>query len=375
MDARLICIIGGGISGLTFAALWCKNGGRALVLEKNMPSADDDDGKSVVINAGSAQLLQRIGVDLHDAAPLTRLHARFENAPGGFILNNGILGYGIAHRDVQQQIAAGLGDGFCAPATVTSITPHNSGVHVDYRTADGVDKTAAATAALIACELPQLPPPFVARDWDYGQALISFAAAAHNFLPGDAVECFCRYGIIAIVPRADQQKGVIVCAKQDMAGQLSAKSDVRLLECINDVFGGEFGLHSPSARVVYAPRGRQVSPLAAERIAVLGAGATILHPAGAQGINLGLSDAACLATLLNNTDDIESALAAYHRRRTPVHIGMLAATSFLAAGVRCRQLPFRIGGGTAAATLAAVAAPFHKHIIRRLSGLAGGDFD
>lgn len=370
MDARLVCVIGGGISGLVFAALHRANGGEVLVLEREDIGAAKEDGKSVVVNTAAAAVLEKAGANIQDAAPLSRARIQFQNAPGGITINGGVLGFGIAHRAVRAQLAAGLGDSFRAPITVSSFAPEKDAkVRVCYRTADDEEKTVIAAAVVVACAPPHLPPPFVVRELDYRQAVIGFAASAHNFPRELAVESFTRLGIVALVPRADGKTGVIICAEAGAAGALSALPDDSLLAKINDCFGGEFGLHTASARFVYAPKARQVSPLSADNIALLGAGATILHPAGAQGLNLGIADAACLSELLRqDNSDIASAFATYRRRRAPAHGGMLAATSILAAGGYLRFAPFRLVGGAMTATLGAAAFPFRKSISSFLFG-------
>ena len=351
MDARrLICVIGGGISGLVFAALHKSRGGEVLVLEKDDIDSAAEDGKSVVINAAAAAVLRQAGANLPNAAPLSTARISFQNAPGGATFCGGVLGIGIAHREARRELAAALGDSFRAPVSVSSFTPQPDSVRVLYRAADGTEEIAEAAAVVVACAAPDLPPPFVARETDYRQAIITFAAETKSFPRGLAVESFTAIGIVALVPRTDGKTGVVVCAGERAAGALSALPDGELLTKINDCFGGEFALHTAGERFIYAPKARRVSPLAAERVAMLGAGATILHPAGAQGLSLGIADAECLAALLR-TNPPPRAFSEYRRRRTRAHCTMFAATSILAAGGHLRASPFRIIGGITTAAL------------------------
>ncbi|MBE8158346.1 MAG: NAD(P)-binding protein [Betaproteobacteria bacterium] len=365
MDARLICVIGGGISGLTFAALHRQNGGEILALEKN-EVCGGEDGKSVVISAKSAAILKRAGAETA-TAPLSEIRVYFQDAPGGMTIGGGVLGCGVPHREIHQKLAATLGESLRAPAAVESIAQKKDGVAITFRTDGGVQEILAA-AAVIACELPELPAPFLARTLDFQQGMITFTAAADNFPKGLAVEGFTRGGVAALVPRTDEKTGVILCAGEAAAGRLAALSDDALMERINDFFGGEFGLHSPGARQIYAPQTRYVSPLAAAKIATLGAGAAVLHPAGAQGLNMGLADAECLAAQLAGGENIETALAAYARRRTPAHMAMLAATGFLGMGGHFRQFPFRLAGGIGAAALSAAAFPWRRYLAEFVAG-------
>lgn len=367
MDARLVVVIGGGIAGLTFAALHRKNGGSVLVLDQTAEN-NAEDGKSVVIGARSMSMLENAGVNSAPKVPLSRLRVFFENAPGGGVIQDGIIGYGIAHREVRHELSDIVG-GY-THAEVKSLTEEKNAVHITYQTAEKQTQVIEAAAAVVACAAPFLPSPFISRDFDFGQGMISFAAKAQNMPPGDAVESFTRHGIVAVVPRTDSQKGIIVCADESTAGKIAAQSDDVLMSEINDVFGGEFGFHSPGARVIYAPRFRRASPQAAGRIALLGAGATTPHPAGAQGLNLGLADAECLAQLLKDeSTDIPGALSAYCRRRTAAHGLTAGMTSVLAAGGHLRQWPFRIAGGMAAGALFTATAPFRRSLLASISGI------
>ena len=103
MDARLIVVIGGGIAGLTFAALHRQNGGAVLVLDQTAEDSGED-GKSVVIGARSMALLEKAGIKSASQVPLSRLRVFFENAPGGGVIQDGIIGYGIAHREVRRDL-------------------------------------------------------------------------------------------------------------------------------------------------------------------------------------------------------------------------------------------------------------------------------
>ena len=363
MDARLICVIGGGISGLAFAALHRKNGGKVLVVEKNGANLEEEDGKSVIISARSLEILKRAGVET-DAAPVDKIRVYFQDAPGGMDIAGGVLAYGIPHREVRQKLTEAAGE--CAKAgAVKSISRGGGGVRVIVGTSAG-EEVVDAAAAVVACELPELPPPFCARALDFGQAVLSFRAEAKNIPAGLAVEGFTRGGIAALVPRTDGKTGVVVCADESYAGRLSALEDGALVERVNDFFGGEFGLHSPSARRAYAPRARHVFPLSSGNIAVLGAGAAVLHPAGAQGLNMGLADAECLSSALSG--GFGGALASYSRRRTPAHWQMLAATGALGLGGHLRQFPFRVAGGLGAAALSAAVFPFRRNFAEFIAG-------
>lgn len=368
-----ICIIGGGIAGLTCAALLRqRHGAEVLVLERASKNGTED-GKSVMFNASSAAVLAEVGAWPEKNAALRQIFVSFGNAPGSATIGDGNvpLGYGASHHTVLQTLTTSLDNSLCLSANVKKLTPENDAVRVDYETPEG-EKSVKAQAVVIACAWPGLPTPFQSRVFDYQQAVIALTAKTDNWPPHCAFENFGKNGIVALVPRADANKpvGVIICASEAAAGQLTVLNDNAFMQIINDEFGGRFRLHSPSKRFVYAPQARHVRPLAAARIACLGGGASMLHPAGAQGLNIGIADADCLSSLLakNSKSSVEDALLNYVRRRSVAHVATLAATSVLAMGGHARFFPFRVAGGLIASTLSAASLPWRHQITRFLSG-------
>ena len=104
-------------------------------------------------------------------------------------------------------------------------------------------------------------------------------------------------------------------------------------------FRAAFGLRVVGKRAVYSPRLRHIRPLAAGREICIGAGATLLHPAGAQGLNLGIADARTFAECWRDNEmhtetgngNTEIRLAGiartYRHRRRGAHLALITATS------------------------------------------------
>ncbi len=389
MDARLIdvCIIGGGISGLAcavFAKQLCP-GAKIIVLERAALAENADDGKSVVFNEQSARWLADAGAWDENARPLRRVRACFSGFPGAFRFaadGDAPLGCGASHAKIRAALAAKLKKEIVAPAEVLHFD--DTGGRAIIRYSGGGEKiktktkpkTIRARMTVFACEAPFLPSAFRAREYDYRQAAIAFSAKAEN-PPGDcAYEVFTERGVVALVPRAEESApvGVVICAPSAEAGALCALSDKQLEEWLNEVFGGRFGLHICGKRAVYAPRLRHTVPLAAGRVVCIGAGATQLHPIGAQGLNLGIHDARAFAECWRdyfprsdggdgNDNDYgdkdgddnnrcAKVINAYRNRRRAAHLTMITATSALAfAACASSAPPMRIAGGACAEIL------------------------
>jgi 2-octaprenyl-6-methoxyphenol hydroxylase len=135
--------------------------------------------------------------------------------------------------------------------------------------------------------------------WNYGQSAIVINvghARSHN---GRAVEHFLPAGPFAILPLKGNRSSIVWTETTEEAKRLAALPD--------DAFHAElerrFKLHLGDITAVSA---RRVHPLGffvarsftAERIALLGDAAHVIHPIAGQGLNMGLKDVAALAEVI-----------------------------------------------------------------------------
>ena len=143
-----------------------------------------------------------------------------------------------------------------------------------------------------------------------------------------------------------------------------------LSKWLDGVFGRRFGLRVVGKRAVYSPRLRHIRPLAAGREICIGAGATLLHPAGAQGLNLGIADARTFAECWRDNEmhtetgngNTEIRLAGiartYRHRRRGAHLALITATSAMAITAKlCTAPPIAKLGAKIARLIPAIPAP------------------
>jgi 2-octaprenyl-6-methoxyphenol hydroxylase len=137
------------------------------------------------------------------------------------------------------------------------------------------------------------------RGWEYGQSAIVTTVAHERDHEGRAVEHFLPGGPFAILPLTGRRSSIVWTETTDDAERIMALAD--------DAFHAEleqrFKLHLGEIRTVGA---RRVHPLGffiarsfiAERIALVGDAAHVIHPIAGQGLNMGLRDSAALAEVL-----------------------------------------------------------------------------
>jgi 2-octaprenyl-6-methoxyphenol hydroxylase len=139
----------------------------------------------------------------------------------------------------------------------------------------------------------------VAEEHDYAQTLFVARLRAERAPDGTAYERFGDDGPTALLPRGDRHYGVVHGVAREEAGVVAALDDAAFLARIQQAFGWRVGrLLSVGARSAYPAIRMRAARITTARAVLVGNAAQTLHPAGAQGFNLGLRDALTLAELI-----------------------------------------------------------------------------
>jgi 2-octaprenyl-6-methoxyphenol hydroxylase len=135
--------------------------------------------------------------------------------------------------------------------------------------------------------------------WDYDQSGIVVTVGHERDHGGRAEEHFLPAGPFAILPLTGQRSSLVWTEKRSEAARIVALSD--------DEFHGEleqrFGLHLGEVKALDRPRAFPLSyfvarSFIAERLALVGDAAHVIHPIAGQGLNMGLKDVAALAEVV-----------------------------------------------------------------------------
>jgi 2-octaprenyl-6-methoxyphenol hydroxylase len=302
-------VIGGGPAGLMAAIALADAGvGTALVAKPARP-----DSRTTLLLAGSVSALERLGVWSRcrtHAAPLEVMRI-VDDRPG--LLRAPEVAFSAAeigleafgHNIENRHLAAALDDRAAELSSLARVaasaeriavadgrvTVHLSGGgRVGARIAIGADgrRSLARTAAGIATD-----------GWSYSQTALALSLS-HTRPHGYAsTEFHTRTGPFTLVPLPGSRSSLVWVVEPSEAAALAAQDEAALAAEI------ERRSHSILGKISVEP-GRSAFPLAIEtahafaanRIALVGEAAHVMPPIGAQGLNLGLRDAATIAELV-----------------------------------------------------------------------------
>lgn len=369
---RSVLIAGGGLAGLTLALALKQANGQALavtVLDPHGAAPERHRGRAYAVAAGGRRMLARLGIWEHlgDAAePITRMEitdSRVADPVRPSFLSFGDEGREpgdpFAHMVEAEPFAAALMDG-CAragvavtragvaratpePARITALLTTGETVTADLLVAADGARSRLREAARIGWV-----------GWPYPQVGIVATIGHSRPHEGRAFEHFLPSGPFAILPLRDGgplgHRSSIVWTEraEDAEALLSGGPDEVLLEIER-----RFTLDLGALALEAGPRSYPLSAgvarsFHAERLALLGDAAHLIHPIAGQGLNLGLADAAALAEgvtgaiRLGLDPGAPDVLRAYERARRFDTVAMAAATDGLNRLFSNDALPLRL---------------------------------
>jgi 2-octaprenyl-6-methoxyphenol hydroxylase len=172
--------------------------------------------------------------------------------------------------------------------------------------------------------------------WSYGQSAIVTTVTHEREHQGRAVEHFLPAGPFAILPLTGRRSSIVWTEKAEVAQRIVALEDDLFRDQLACRFGPELGrVELAGPRRAY-PLGLSVARrFVAERLALVGDAAHVIHPVAGQGLNMGLRDAAALAEAVVDAARLgldpgdRPVLERYQRWRRFDTMAMVAATDGL----------------------------------------------
>ncbi len=305
-------VVGGGPAGLTAAIALAEAGASVALVARRMPYGDN---RTTALLGGSLDLLERLKVWPHCAEQAAALRTmRLVDDTGRLIrapevtftceeIGLDAFGYNIENRNLVAALET-------RSAEMTAIVRFDDQAEAVSPGPDAVEIRTAGGATLVA-------PLAVGADGrrslcrdaagirmaqrPLGQAAVTFNITHSRPHRNISTEFHTAYGPCVFVPLPGQRSSIVWVSTADRAAGLLDMSDEELARAT------ERQAHSLLGRVTVEP-GRHRFPLtierpdrfAAQRIALVGEAAHVIPPIGAQGLNLGLRDAADLAAIVGD---------------------------------------------------------------------------
>jgi len=306
-----VTIAGAGTAGLALAVALARGLGKGFAvavcdpaLKGKLPS----DDRVSAIAGGARRLLTALGVWQRLAGPLQPIvsmeitDSRLEDAVRPTFLSfEGGDGEPAAHMVENRDVLAVLGAAAkeagvtFLPSAVASFEANDAGVELALAGGAAVQSRLLVAADGAHSKLRQ-QAGIKTVNWSYGQSGIVATIGHEREHHGKAVQHFLAGGPFAILPLAGRQSSIVWT-------EPSAEAE-RLVNLPAEDFHAElerrFGLQLGEIEVLSKPRAFPLGfsiarSFVAERLALLGDAAHVIHPIAGQGLNLGLRDVAALA--------------------------------------------------------------------------------
>jgi 2-octaprenylphenol hydroxylase len=335
-----VVIVGGGPVGACAAALLARGGGAGAarlsvaLIEPHAPqlpaAGAPPDARVVAISRASEALLTSAGAWPAIAGVRACAYERMRiwheavAADGEGVLTFDAadvgepnLGYIVENRLLQTALISAFtsSGGQLEPAQLSSLAIEADGVHIT--TSGGELRARLVVGADGAQSAVRAASGLTAEVSAYRQTAIVATVATERPHGATAWQRFMKSGTLAFLPLFDGTSSIVWSADEPLAAELAACSAAAFaqeLDRASDLALGPTRLVSERAsfplRRLSAPR------YVAQRVALIGDAAHVVHPLAGQGVNLGLLDAGALA---------QKVVAAVARREDPGSLSVLRA--------------------------------------------------
>ena len=332
-----VLIAGGGPVGTALASGLLASGIEVLLVEAAEPAGGF---RPIALSHGSRLVLESIGVfGAIRATPIETIHVSQAGGFGRTLIRREELGVpALGYVLDAGALAAALADA-AAPARVSGRVAgwrvDGDRIRVTVNTIDmaGATREVAARLLVLADGGRAVGDDLVMRD--YGQTAIVAQVCSEIAHRGIAWERFTADGPLALLPFADGKLALVWTVPAVRAPGLLEASGERFLAALAARFGARLGRFDDAGprssfplRLWYR-RSNTPGP----RVVAIGNAAQTLHPVAGQGLNLGLRDAAELASLVARSGRAAVGeppfLAAFRAARRVDRLAAIGVTDFL----------------------------------------------
>jgi 2-octaprenyl-6-methoxyphenol hydroxylase len=328
-----VAVVGVGAAGIAAALGLSRDGFATALIGRPDGRAD---GRTIALLDGSVRFLDALGVwpaIRPSAAPLETMRiiddtgSLFRPPPVAFTASEiglNAFGWNVDNAVLVRELAAAAR----ASATLRLVEANCIAARAEageavLRLDDGAELAARLVVAADGARSALREAAGVrSRAWSYPQAALTTTLVHEREHRDASTEFHTRSGPFTFVPLPGRRSSLVWVTERDHAERLSGLADEALAAAVERQAQSILGkMRLDGLRGVVPMHGLSVERFAAERLALVGEAAHVFPPIGAQGLNLGLRDAAALRDALVDARaegaDIggAEALARYERSR------------------------------------------------------------
>lgn len=310
-------IIGGGLVGASLARLLSKLQITTLVLDKSPAEslyAANLDNRGLALAATSANILQKnipiwdqlvkysfpiksIHVSEQNSFGFTKIDAAKYNIPAlGYVVSASALGTALI-RDLEQLPYITV----MRPAIIQSVFLNTQQQTWELAVEEQKIQVKLLVAADGSDSFLRSMNNIQVNTRDFQQSAIVTNIKTQLNSKQIAFERFTPEGVLALLPFGDSQMKCVWTIENSKLPMLHECTDQEFLQAVQAAIGYRLGkLFSVSERKIFPIKQIIADQIYASSTVLIGNAANTLHPVAAQGFNLGLRDAVCLAEVLKN---------------------------------------------------------------------------
>jgi 2-octaprenyl-6-methoxyphenol hydroxylase len=302
-----VAVIGGGVTGLV-SAIALKEAGLDVLLIAPQPA---DDHRTTALLAGSVTALATLGIwetCLPHAAPLMTIRIvddtkRLLRAPevtfSAAEIGLNAFGYNIENRHLVAALSERAERLKVARVSAAALAVESDTAAVTIKLADRSVRVRLAVGADGQRSLCRAAAGIGSARHVYPQIALTLNVAAGRAHQGAATEFHTESGPFTLVPLPGRRLSLVCVLDPAHAAELSGADDTELSAELERRAHSLFGtMNVESGRGVFPLAVESARAFARARIALVGEAAHVVPPIGAQGLNLGMRDAATLAEMV-----------------------------------------------------------------------------